>query len=78
MAGFKATRIKIGGITYDLDKPIKSDSTYQKIKRMPQPKAIEELIKNECLDPTKVLKRHKIREDGLIRALKAVGSLLVP
>jgi len=78
MATFKANRINLGGVTYELDNPIEDQVFYVTTRRKSQEEAIESLINNGYLKPVELLKRQKIREDTIIKALKAVGSLLIP
>lgn len=76
--GFKATRIKIDGVTYDLDKPIKNETFYQTTRRQPKDKAVENLVKNGYLKLDKELKRQRDREDAIIKALKKIGATFGP
>jgi len=76
--GFKANRIILGGITFDLDAPIEDKVYYETTRRKSQDKAIEALINEGYLKPVEIIKRQKMREDAVIRALKSVGSLLIP
>lgn len=78
MAGFKANRINLGGVTFELDHPIEDQVFYVTTRRKSQEKAIETLINSGHLKPVELLKRQKTREDAVIKALKAVGSLLIP
>lgn len=76
--GFKATRIRINNITYDLDKPIVDPVYYQTTKRLPQNKAVEKLIKSGYIKADRELKRQKAKEDALIKALKKIGETFGP
>jgi hypothetical protein len=75
--GFKAKRIKLDDITFDLDTPILNPVDYQTIRRMPRNKAVEELVKKGHLKAEKELRRQKAKEDALIRALKEIGGIFV-
>jgi len=75
--GFKAKRIKLDGLTFDLDKPILNPVDYQTIRRLPRNKAVEELVKKGHLKAERELRRQKAKEDALIRALKEIGGIFV-
>ena len=75
---FKASRIKIDGITYDLDKPIRNETFYQTTRKQPKDKAVENLVKNGYIKMDKELKRQRDKEDAVIRALKKMGDLFFP
>lgn len=75
--GFKAKRIKLDGLTFDLDKPILDPVDYQTIRRLPRNKAVEELVKKGHLKAEKELRRQKVKEDAVIRALKEIGDIFV-
>jgi len=75
--GFKAKRIKLDNITFDLDKPIIDPVEYQTLRRMPRNRAVEELVKNGHIKAEKELRRQKLKEDALIRALKEIGGIFV-
>ena len=78
MGKFKATRIKIENITYDLDIPIVDPVYYQTTKRLPKNPAMEELLRSGHIKAEKELKRQKQKEDALIRALKKIGGVFGP
>jgi len=75
--GFKARRIKLDNITFDLDKPILDPVEYQTIRRMPRNRAVEKLVKKGHIKAEKELRRQKDKEDALIRALKEIGCIFV-
>ena len=75
---FKASRIKIDGITYDLDKPIRNETFYQTTRRQPTDKAVENLVKNGYIKMDKEMKRQRDKEDAVIKALKKLGGIFVP
>lgn len=75
--GFKANRIKLDGLTFDLDNPILDPVDYQTIRRLPRNKAVEELVKKGHLKAEREMRRQKAKEDALIRALKEIGGVFV-
>ena len=75
---FKASRIKIERITYDLDKPITNKTFYETTRRQTTDKAVENLVKNGYIKMDKEMKRQRDKEDAVIRALKKMGGLFVP
>ena len=77
MGNFKAARIKIEGITFDLDKPIQDRVWFETTKRMKQDDAVRRLVKQGYLDPSKELKRQKVKEDAVISALKKIGGIFI-
>lgn len=77
MTRFTARRIKLGGITYDLDKPITSKVFYVQTRRKPHNQAVESLVKNGYLRLDKELRRQKVKEDAIIKALKGIGGVFV-
>lgn len=76
--GFKANRIKIDGITYDLDKPIRDPVLYQTTRRMKRDDAVQRLVRGGFINADKEMKRAKTKEDSVIKALKKLGSVFVP
>jgi len=78
LAGFKATRIRIEGVTFDLDKPICNPVEYQTTRRLPKDKAVEKLVRGGYLKLEGEMKRQKLKEDALIRALKKLGETFGP
>ena len=75
---FKASRIKIERITYDLDKPITNKTFYETTRRKSKDQAVEALVKNGYITMDKEMKRQRDKEDAVIRALKKMGGLFVP
>lgn len=78
MGNFKATRIKIEGITFDLDNPILDPVYYQTTRRMPRNQAVERLVKDHHVKPDREIRRARVKEDAIIKAIKAVGEIFVP
>ena len=77
MSGFKVTRIRIDGVTYDLDVPIRDPVVYQTIRRMNKEQAVERLVKNGNIKADKEIKRAQMREDAVIKALKKIGGIFI-
>ena len=77
MGNFKAGRIKIDGITFDLDKPICDMGWYQTTRRMKKDDAIQRLVNQGYLNPGNELKRQKVKEDAVIKALKSIGGIFI-
>lgn len=78
MANFKANRIKLDGITFDLDKPIYDPVLYQTTRRMKKDVAVQRLIRDGFINAEKEIKRAKIKEDAVIKALKKLGGVFIP
>lgn len=76
--GFKATRIKIDNITFDLDKPINDKVFYETTRRLDKNQALEKLVKAGHIKIDREIRRQKAKEDALIRALKKIGGAFGP
>ena len=72
---FKASRIKITGLTIDLDTPIDNKVFYETTRRMDLEEALLALNDNGNISIPGLIKRHRIREDSLIRFLRKLGSI---
>ena len=72
---FKASRIKITGLTIDLDTPIDNKVFYETTRRMDLEEALLALNDNGNISIPGIIKRHRIREDSLIRFLRKLGSI---
>jgi len=77
VGNFKAGRIKIEGITFDLDKPICDPVWYQTTRRMKKDDAVQRLVNQGYLNPGKEFKRQKVKEDAVISALKKIGGIFI-
>lgn len=78
MGKFKATRIKLDNITFDLDKPVNNKVFYETTRRMKKDKAVERLINGGFITVEKEFKRQKAKEDAVIKALKKLGGVFIP
>lgn len=78
MSKFKASRIKIENITFDLDQPIMDPVYYQTTRRLPRNKAVERLVRSGHIKINKEFKRQKAKEDAMIKALKKIGEIFGP
>lgn len=74
---FRANRIILDNMTFDLDQPIEDPVFYQTTRRMTTPKAVERLIKRGHIEARRELRRQKKKEDALIKALKDIGGILL-
>jgi len=77
LGNYKATRIKIEGITFDLDRPIVDKVWYETTRRMKKDDAVQRLVSKGYLNPNKELKRQKVKEDAVIVALKKIGGIFI-